>query len=1000
MTNGDPNVVVAVFDKYFDIDHRDLAGKIEKMYYSEDCNPNEDPTETHGTASMGAIAAIRNNGECVAGAGGNIKVAGFCRVTSDEGVLEAANLGYKIIYLATVLQLSPAVAQVCVDKGATLILANRGGNIWNGLDNIPGVIKVGLTYHDGTFDHYINSDPLEDDIDVFTVGSWDNGGSCALRNGNTCSEAYGSTSLSAGFVAGVVGLMRSVNPCLTPAEIENILESTAGPIPLQPNGDPLPPGVAEHGIINAYEAVLMAQNLPVVDEVWTANGQTITNQTHVTGNLNLINQTGPNFKTITLESSLFLDNNKNLIVNSGVHFIVNGNILMGENGKIIVKRGAKLEIGGEFEKLATISNNNCSPVWDGIIIEGNSNLHQPAPDINSYNIQNAGILIINNAIIQNARNAISMNPTHIPWPNSDYYGGYLSANNVKFIDNRRSVEFMKYNLQDKSSITNCEFFGEIGTSHWGNYGVIYSNNTFNTTKHGIYTIDAAINVNNSLFNGDEDEYNGVTLQFTSVGSAPDQSTISQNQFIGGRKGIEKIGGELSDTLDAAIISDNNLLGQFKALAIDGTGSSLISNNDFIGNSWGNYISRLGDIQNLAEFNDFSNYNFGISAYGDCSGFNFINNCFSLSNSGNDRSPAVNVNGYGNPGGNQTIGKIQEIIAVDDETAAGNCFEDYPGWNFFSFFGATEEFTYYYRDETGCRRRPLLVPTVRVNNQEEAMCTSNIGGPINTGFKCYLRVTSIEQINAKLTQLNAELIIANDSLQNSVYHSVEWYKWRLKIIQLKNCIKNLKKLLIKEYSNEKRYNELFSFASNESFEIKSHVATQLIKAAEYTMASNYLDAITAVGEEEEDYINSQNYLINKLVDFHFQLDSASKNNLFIAAQKLYPLSAYSRSVYSFITGEYVDLHLEVEPESEIRNSKEGKSNIEIFPNPFQEQIWVKNLKEDINFSIFNVGGLIVKKGQLGSVQTIPTSDLADGVYCIVLRDSIGNIVETSKLVKLK
>ncbi len=442
LTNGDPNVVVAVFDGYFDVDHHDLAGKIENIYYSEDCEPNEDAEWTHGTASMGAIAAIRNNGECVAGAGGDIRVAGFCRFTSQEGVLEAVNRGYKIIYLATGLQLSPAAAQECVDKGATLILANRGddanSNIprWAGLDNIPGVIKVGLTYGNGTFDHYLNEDKLEDDIDVFTVGSWDNGGSCALRNGNTCSEAYGSTSLSAGFVAGVVGLMRSVNPCLTPAEIENILKTTAGPIPLYPNGDPLPTGVAEHGIINAYDAVLMAQNLQVVDEVWTANGQAIANPVHVTGNLNLINQTSPNFKTITLESSLSLDNHKSLIVNSGVHFIVNGSILLGENGKIIVKRGAKLEIGNLLEKNAIISNNPCSTVWDGIIVEGNSNLQQPSTDINTYNPQNAGILIIETAVIQNARNAISMNPSHIPWPNSDYYGGYLAANNVKFIDNQ------------------------------------------------------------------------------------------------------------------------------------------------------------------------------------------------------------------------------------------------------------------------------------------------------------------------------------------------------------------------------------------------------------------------------------------------------------------------------------------------------------------------------------------------------------------------------------
>ncbi|MBK8698646.1 MAG: S8 family serine peptidase [Saprospiraceae bacterium] len=1002
VTNGDQNVVVAIFDGYFDTDHIDLVGKIENIYYSEDCAPNEDATWTHGTASMGAIAAIRNNGECVAGAGGDIRVAGFCRFTTGDGVLEAVKLGYKIIYLATGLQLDAAVAQECVDKGATIILANRGGNVWSGLDNIPGVIKVGLTYGDGTFDHYLNSDPLEDDIDVFAVGSYDAGGSCALRNGNTCGEAHGSTSLSAGFVAGVVGLMRSVNPCLTPAEIENILEATAGPLPLQPNGDPLPQGVAEHGIINAYDAVLMAQNLPVVDEVWTANGQTITNQLHVTGNLNLMNQTAPNFKTITLESSLYLDNNKNLIVNSGVHFIVNGYIFMGENGKIIVKRGAKLEIGGELEKLVTLSNNPCSSDWEGIIIEGNSGIPQPALDLNTYAMQNAGILIVNNALIQNAKNAISMNPSHIPWPNSDFYGGYLAANNVQFINNRRSVEFMRYNFNDESSISNCEFFGEIGTSHWGNYGVTYSNNTFNTSKFGIFTIDASLNAENCVFNGDlfdQEDYNGITLQYTSIGSTPDQSNISSNQFIGGRKGIEKIGGDLTDSLLAAIIKDNIFLGQYKAVALDGLGSSLIDNNDFTGNTWGNYITRLGGNLNLAQRNDYSSYDFGISAYADCSGFNFINNCFSSSSNGNHTSPSVKVIGFGANDVNQTIGKIQEIVAVDDETSAGNCFEDYAGWDFFSFTEPTEEFTYYYKDSLGCKRRPLLVPTFPVSSQNPLDCASNIGSGINTGFKCFLRITSSEQISAKLIQLNSELASANDSLQHSIYHSVQWYKWRLKIIQVKNCIKNLKKLFIKNYSTERRFNELINFASNESFEIKSLVATQLLNAAEFTIASSYLSTISSGSVEEDDYVTSQYHLLNKLMDGNYQLDNVSKNNLYLAAQKLNPLSAYSRSVYSFITGEYLDFHLEEESEAGLRNYKERLSNTRIFPNPFKDQITVENLKEAVHYNIVNIEGIVIKRGSLSDDNQIPTFDLMNGVYCIIIRDINGTIIEIRKLLKL-
>ncbi len=62
--------------------------------------------------------------------------------------------------------------------------------------------------------------------------------------------------------------------------------------------------------------------------------------------------------------------------------------------------------------------------------------------------------------------------------------------------------------------------------------------------------------------------------------------------------------------------------------------------------------------------------------------------------------------------------------------------------------------------------------------------------------------------------------------------------------------------------------------------------------------------------------------------------------------------------------------------------------------------VNHVKEDIYFNIFNVGGSIVKRGLLSAAQAIPTSDLADGFYFIILRDAKGNNIETTKLLKLK
>lgn len=78
ITTGDPNIVVAVVDLYLDYNHSDLQGKITDIQFA---NPTYSNCG-HGFASTGAVAAIPNNGICVAGSGNQTKVAFYACATN------------------------------------------------------------------------------------------------------------------------------------------------------------------------------------------------------------------------------------------------------------------------------------------------------------------------------------------------------------------------------------------------------------------------------------------------------------------------------------------------------------------------------------------------------------------------------------------------------------------------------------------------------------------------------------------------------------------------------------------------------------------------------------------------------------------------------------------------------------------------------------------------------------------------------------------------------
>ncbi len=145
----------------------------------------------------------------------------------------------------------------------------------------PGVISVAATDHNGALASYSNFGAVTvaapggggtfqnnegfgaslgcpaDALSRFTpdtvgiVSAW------TTTDGTPCYRYYSGTSMATPHVAGVIGLMLSRNPTLTPAQIRALLVSTARPIPSCSH--------CTFGMVDAYAAVRNAAPLPAGD---------------------------------------------------------------------------------------------------------------------------------------------------------------------------------------------------------------------------------------------------------------------------------------------------------------------------------------------------------------------------------------------------------------------------------------------------------------------------------------------------------------------------------------------------------------------------------------------------------------------------------------------------------------------------------------------------------------------------------------------------------------
>lgn len=289
ITLGDTSVVIAIIDSGADLDHEDLENSLWHGIGFNFVQPHLEPYEswTHGTPVAGIAGAQSNNGLGVAGVAGFRSSTSGTRLmilkdgnnNSDVNIVWTADaIDWAVDNGASVINISSgfpegwpdldyleSAVNYAIGHGVAIVAAagNSGGNT-SGNKSVrypakySNIVAVGATLENDT--RWVQSDhqgsAVGAELDLMAPG----GDAIIWTTSHTGGYTqFGGTSAAAPHVSGVVGLMKSVNPSLSPSQIQSILRSSADWIGHM-GGSP-PNNEYGYGRLNAYKAVKAA--LPV-----------------------------------------------------------------------------------------------------------------------------------------------------------------------------------------------------------------------------------------------------------------------------------------------------------------------------------------------------------------------------------------------------------------------------------------------------------------------------------------------------------------------------------------------------------------------------------------------------------------------------------------------------------------------------------------------------------------------------------------------------------------
>lgn len=249
ISQGSNTVKVAIVDNAVFCGHSDLTTYLQRDVADNDNNatPPLDAVAdfgwSHGTHCAGLATADINNGLGIASIGANVELIGVKATPNSatnsgsiwysyDGVLWACQNGANVVSMSFGSASSSAAMQTLINSYPTIVFIAAAGNDGNTALKYPGaytnVICVGSvnsTDVRSSFSNYNGATPF---VDIASPGGYSFGGlySTVYTAGGNSYGQMGGTSMATPFAAGLVGLMLSINPTLSPTAIEACLISS------------------------------------------------------------------------------------------------------------------------------------------------------------------------------------------------------------------------------------------------------------------------------------------------------------------------------------------------------------------------------------------------------------------------------------------------------------------------------------------------------------------------------------------------------------------------------------------------------------------------------------------------------------------------------------------------------------------------------------------------------------------------------------------------------
>jgi thermitase len=231
-STGSNHITIAICDTGIDATQPDLAAKLVPGWNVADNNADTSPIAPHGTWVAGTAAAASDNSIGVAAPAMNCRLmplrvtsspAGFASVSNlADAACWAADHGARVINLSYSGYGSPALSEAAkyvVAKQCVFVMAAGNDGHYVNLPDDPNIISVSATTQTDSIASFSATGPF---VDISAPGS-----SIMTTGLSGTYLSVGGTSFSAPLVAAAAAMILSLDPSLTPSQVEGLLKVSA-----------------------------------------------------------------------------------------------------------------------------------------------------------------------------------------------------------------------------------------------------------------------------------------------------------------------------------------------------------------------------------------------------------------------------------------------------------------------------------------------------------------------------------------------------------------------------------------------------------------------------------------------------------------------------------------------------------------------------------------------------------------------------------------------------